>query len=1315
MQDRAALDKLAPRDRDILAVLALHDEAIARTPWLAAAGEGGVRDERGRKIDGPAFGRIVDELVAPRLVTLADQAAIYYVPPWWVEPIVEDAQRRGTLRAIARGVGGRSSAWTTVRPRRPLLVALAERDMAAAAKLETLFLQSARRWDPTTYVDVIGLEPSEAWLDVLSPHAQIVYIGEAVRLAFAFTRRLGVATLARAMHTPEPDVRARVAMILAFSGDVAGARSALAGQGASAWIRGAGGVIQLVEGDSVGARETFEAAGTSARGKRVELPGVLALFDCLLAVTSDDAAIEADSSRRLGAAARALDEYPASRDTLARLLAFRRSGHELASALMPANPLDGLVLAVVRRWTGATGAWPPGFSKLARFARDQGYVWIADELERAIGGASREGLLALSGTKEGWELALESMQRAASPGEDERVPAKAARTLWWTVDTGPNEAWFDIDGYLVGPRGGKGTKASIPGLRRDHASFDEADQRVIDALERWTMRPDFAASARLLVPLIGHPRVRDKDGKALVIERGQPRIEVQRTADGARVVLAPTKFGGGVAVVRTGSRLVVVEETPTVRALLGALPSGAMNVPQRGLPRLYETLAALGGALEVVADELKTEASRPADGRLHVQLTRSETSLRARIVVLPAGDGGPAIRPGAPPGELVADGGNGAGLVRLVRDLDAERARLDAILARCPTLDGLGPEGNASDLETCLELLSELRDLGSDVEVTWLAGRPLRVPSPRTAASVRVRVKETGGWLTVDGELSVDDDRVVAMADLLDMRSEKHGRFVRVGEDEYVALTEDLRRKLDGLARVRTLSADGKIPAALLPVDELWDGLDVSFSKALEKRRAALESARSLAVPVPRTLTAELRDYQRDGLVFLARRAAAGLGACLADDMGLGKTVQAIALLLHRRKSGPALVVVPTSVRRNWEVELGRFAPSLDVRRFGEGDRAACVKDAAAGQVVLVTYGLLVAEEALLASRAWGTVVLDEAHALKNASTQRWSAARALRGEATIALTGTPLENHAGELHALLDLLVPGMLGTRTGFDRALGNAIANGDRDAAALLRRIVRPLVMRRTKEEVLSELPPRTEMTQVVTPGDEQLAFYEAIRRKALASLASARKGTGASAGKARIALLAEITRLRRAAIDPRLVGGPDAPAGTKLDALVELVVQLKAERRRALVFSQFLEVLDLARARLEPAGIACLRLDGSMSESARADAVASFQDGAADVFLVSLKAGGVGMNLTAADFVIFLDPWWNPAVEDQATARAHRMGQSRPVTVVRLVTECTIEEKVLALHAKKRKLYEDIVSEADGTGTLSVEALGALLGD
>ena len=459
-----------------------------------------------------------------------------------------------------------------------------------------------------------------------------------------------------------------------------------------------------------------------------------------------------------------------------------------------------------------------------------------------------------------------------------------------------------------------------------------------------------------------------------------------------------------------------------------------------------------------------------------------------------------------------------------------------------------------------------------------------------------------------------------------------------------------------------------------------------------------------MKVPVPRELAGTLRDYQKEGFTFLARRAEVGLGACLADDMGLGKTIQTLALLLRRRDVGPALVIAPTSVCRNWEDEAVRFAPTMRVRTLGPGEPGQVLR-AQRGDLVVTSYGTMVSRIELLASRKWGTIVFDEAHALKNEDTARSKLAKTLRAEAFVALTGTPVENHAFELHGLFDVIVPGTLGTREAFDAAFTRPIARGEREVAAQLGMLVRPFVLRRTKAEVLKELPPRTEVVHRVRASPDHAALYEAVRRRADEYL----RGPASERQK----IFAELLRLRRAAIDPRLVAGPDAPEGPKIEALVRIVRELKKEGRRALVFSQFLEVLDFAGTRLREEGIRFRRLDGTMPPSVRAAEVSAFQGGKGDVFLMSLKAGGVGLNLTAADVVILLDPWWNPAVEDQATSRAHRMGQKRVVTVYRVVTEATVEERILDLHTTKRQLYEDVVSCADGSGKLDIETLRRLV--
>jgi SNF2 family DNA or RNA helicase len=498
----------------------------------------------------------------------------------------------------------------------------------------------------------------------------------------------------------------------------------------------------------------------------------------------------------------------------------------------------------------------------------------------------------------------------------------------------------------------------------------------------------------------------------------------------------------------------------------------------------------------------------------------------------------------------------------------------------------------------------------------------------------------------------------------------------------------------------------------MLPViEELSDSLaDASFDA---NTLARLERTRELADARPRRprgFEAQLRDYQREGYEWMWRHAEAGLGACLADDMGLGKTVQALALLSQRAAKGPALVVCPTSVIHNWVAETKRFAPGLRPTILADtSNRAESLAASRPRDLIVCSYGLLVSEAEVLSGVEFATVVFDEAHALKNELTKRAKAARGIAAGCRLGLTGTPVENRVSELWSLFHVLVPGLLGTRARFDERFAKPIARGDRDAAAQLRALLRHFILRRTKAQVLDELPPRTEVTLEIEPTAKARAYYEALRRRALESV------EGGDPRSKRFRILAEITRLRQAAVDPRLLDERGAPAGAKIDALVEHVLALREEGHRALVFTQFLTSMALLRAAFVAAGIEFLELDGATPAAERARRVDAFQAGESDVFILSLRAGGIGMNLTGADYVLHLDPWWNPAVEDQATDRAHRIGQSRPVTVYRLISKGTIEEKILALHADKRYLADDLLSGLEGTGALDLDELVGLLSD
>jgi SNF2 family DNA or RNA helicase len=641
------------------------------------------------------------------------------------------------------------------------------------------------------------------------------------------------------------------------------------------------------------------------------------------------------------------------------------------------------------------------------------------------------------------------------------------------------------------------------------------------------------------------------------------------------------------------------------------------------------------------------------------------------------------------------------------RDLKTERALLARLLDAVPLLSGESPtlEWRLDDPQDALALMEGLQSFqsaGEALRIEWPPGAKLRVSRAHGSGDLRLRFGSTGDWLQIDGGLALDDGRVVAMRVLLDA-AKNQGRYLPLGEGEYLAITNELRERIDAIA---ALAGPGEVvrvdSIAALALDELVPEAQIERDAAWQQRLERMRSTLDLVPGVPSTLCAELRPYQVDGFVWMARLAHWGAGACLADDMGLGKTVQTLALLLHRAAAGPALVIAPTSVCANWAVEAARFAPTLRVTRLHEeDDRADAIAQAGPNDLIIASYGLLALHDDELAAREWSTLVLDEAQAIKNADTRRAQAALRINAAMRVAVTGTPVENRLDELWTLMHLLNPGLLGPRDRFAARFAVPIER-DRDsrAAQRLRRLVRPFLLRRTKSEVLSDLPERTEIALRIEPSTDEVAFHTALRAEALEAV-SEMAGRG---GDARFHVLAQISRLRRAASDPRLaVAG--AVGGAKLDALIELIDELIVNRHKALVFSQFTGFLDLAEERLKSLGVRFHRLDGSTPAAARATRVAAFQAGEGDVFLISLKAGGSGLNLTAADYVILCDPWWNPAVEAQAAGRAHRIGQSRPVTVYRLLTAGTIEERIIEMHETKRAIADALLErteEGEGDG-------------
>lgn len=471
-------------------------------------------------------------------------------------------------------------------------------------------------------------------------------------------------------------------------------------------------------------------------------------------------------------------------------------------------------------------------------------------------------------------------------------------------------------------------------------------------------------------------------------------------------------------------------------------------------------------------------------------------------------------------------------------------------------------------------------------------------------------------------------------------------------------------------------------------------------------------------VDSPQALGITLRPYQREGLAWLQQLRRHKLAGILADDMGLGKTAQALAHLLVEQQAGrldrPALVVAPASLVFNWQAEAQRVAPTLKLLTLQGPRRSADIARMPQFDVVLTSYPLLWRDAMALQRQPWHLVILDEAQMVKNAGSRTATAARRLNARHRLCLTGTPMENHLGELWAQFHFLLPGYLGDARSFARDWRTPIEkNGETLRAQLLAHRVRPFILRRRKSEVATELPPLTEQIHRLTLVGRQRMLYESVRLAAdeqVRRILTQQKFNGAM-----VSILDALLKLRQACNDPRLLepagpaelAGPDIGAcegaGVKLGWLRETLPTLVAEGRRILVFSQFTRMLRLVEPELRALGMTWLTLTGDTVTAERGSRVAQFQRGEAPVFLVSLKAGGVGLNLTAADTVIHLDPWWNPAVEQQASARAHRIGQQKPVTVYRLVAAGSIEERLLGLQARKAALAEAVLGPGAEAGT------------
>ena len=934
-----------------------------------------------------------------------------------------------------------------------------------------------------------------------------------------------------------------------------------------------------------------------------------------------------------------------------------------------------------------------------------------------------------------WARALKALEVF----EAKLAEPRAFIEVWWRIEhelgmltAVPSVKKRNRRGVLTS--GARTTPARLLDEHRD--SLSEQDLRVAELLSSWSARAGARGStyaARAFLALVGHPRV------ALDVSPDEPlelkrvrlgfiavpagdHIRLEPSVDGevfdARLLTSLMKsFAPGEPLFTSEEqrgRCLLIDVSDEARQLFELLQKHGARFPPEAQQPLLERLSRLEARLPLVVPEsLKgREISSEPETVVRLRLL-PDVSLEFELFVRP-GPGAPLFHPGVGPRDVLLLRGAERAYVR--RSLLTEDERARAMLSTLPLAGAEeGPPHcfRMRDTDSALELVAALQNPPRGLAVEWLDEKP-RILSSVGPEALKVHIDRKRDWFGINGQLKVETGRI-ELAVLLDA-ARRQQRFVRVDERRWVELSDTLRYRLQAIAD-HTFIRSGRAelsPGAVPAIDALGGaGAEVEAAPSWQLLTERLAASLSLRPKPPASLKATLRDYQVEGHAWLSRVAAWGAGACLADDMGLGKTLQAIAVLLDRTRIGPALVLVPTSVGFNWVEEIRRFAPDLRPMLYAEQpDRAACLAKLTKKDVLIVSYGLLTRDIASLSAVTFATLVIDEAQALKNPATHRARAARKLNAGFRLAMSGTPLENHLGELWSLFSIVFPGLLGSWEQYrERFAGPIERSKDPEARAALYRVLKPFLLRRTKREVARELPSRTEIQVPIALSEEEWTLYEDARLAAVAEVT--KDGKGVRNEQQQFQVLAALTRLRLLASHPRLYDAKSSVSSSKMRRLLELLEELRGAGHRALVFSQFTSHLALVREELDRAGFRYQYLDGTTPAGARARRVEAFQRGEGDLFLISLKAGGTGLNLTAADYVIHLDPWWNPAVEDQATDRAHRIGQERPVTVYRLVTRGTIEEQILSLHADKRALVAGILEGTDAAARLTTKDLLQLL--
>jgi len=1156
-----------------------------------------------------------------------------------------------------------------------------------------------------------------------------------------------------------------------LQGSLADAEAVLAGNSEAFNCTGAQGTLAFFKGEWTRSAELYQEDFTALVGmsgkQTVAFFGYHGLFHILSQTIKGDESTLHDAARQISIA---LTQFEDSDEAdaynyLGVLIdsQLHRQG-EPDTIVLPADyqlsAMNVLFGGLVQFWL-STVVEPEVEQELCRFyraSREHGFLFfslcLADLLSRVSGdpapyrlaveelteSTGLQPFLAAIEPEESWKRSLQALINISTAAVSE--PLDQNTRLAWLIE-------FEKGGLSVKPReqkrgsDGTWTKGRPIALERLHATarlpyLTLQDRKICLAIvkeETADSQPHFSFDReRLLSSLIGHPRLFLGESPTTPVEfvAGEPELLVEERGTELHINFALPISSDNVILLReTPTRFKVIKINDNHRRIAQITGQDGLTVPIEASEQVLTAIGNISSFMTVhsaIAVDAQSRQAQDisfveADPTIYMHMLPYGAGFRLEMFVKPFKEGNHYLKPGQGVENMMAEVGGKRLQTR--RNLAEEERRAREIEELCPILDlaidlehGNDREWHLHDPDDCLQALLELQDISDRVVVEWPEGERLSVTHKASFKNLNLKIRTNRqNWFGLSGELVLDQERVIDLKDFLARLKSSPGRFVQISDGQFIALTQEFRSRLDELntfASEKIDPATGEVlihPLAALPLEKLTEKTRTRADQTWYDQLATVQDTLDYAPALPSTLQADLRDYQLEGYHWLARLARWGVGGCLADDMGLGKTLQSLAILLLRAANGPSLVVAPTSVSTNWITEVDRFTPTLSIKQLTGKDREETIRELGKFDLLITTYTLLQQEVDELSKIEWQTIVLDEAQAIKNAATKRSQAAMALQGTFKLITTGTPIENHLGELWNLFQFINPGLLGSHKQFNERFAIPIERfNNREARLRLKKLIRPFILRRIKSEVLEELPPRTEVTLEVTMSQEELHFYEALRQNALELLERSSDTRGRH-----LQILTEIMRLRQACCNSRLIAGDSRLPSAKLEVFSSLVEELIASRHKALVFSQFIGHLDIIREYLDERGITYQYLDGSTSSKHRKERVEAFQSGEGDLFLISLKAGGLGLNLTAADYVIHMDPWWNPAIEDQASDRAHRIGQTRPVTIYRLVCKNTIEEKIVKLHQEKRDLADSLLEGTDMSARLSSEELINLIRD